>query len=112
LWGERAAGLPHPNPLTAEQKEDIRTYLRHLPPVVESQKRDQLRMVEQLRSQFGEVKERAKLGEPKALKKWGELVSWTNKLQDLSLKNNANALAHLLTISQTNLFSPRFRTAS
>jgi hypothetical protein len=105
-------GLPHPTPLTAEQKEDIRTFLRHLPPVAKNQEKDYQGMTALLVSKYGAVREGAKRGDPAAIKKWGELIAWTNKLQDLSLKNDANALTHLRNISRTNLFNPRFRAAS
>jgi hypothetical protein len=105
-------GLPHPTPLTAEQKEDIRTYLRHLPPLAKSQEADYQRMTSQLLTKFGAVGERARKGDPAALKKWGELVSWVNKLQDGALANDANSLTHLRNISRTNLFSSRVRVAS
>jgi len=105
-------GLPHPTPLTAEQKEDIRTFLRHLPPLVKTQEADYQRMTSQLVDKFNPVREKAKKGDPAALKKWGDLVAWTNKLQVLSLQNDSNALTHLRNISRTNLFNRRFRAAS
>jgi hypothetical protein len=104
-------GLPHPNPLTAEQKEDIRTYLRHLPAMSQSQEADHERMVAQLREKFGEVKERARAGDARALERWEDIVKWTNKLQEGALKNDANALTHLRNISRTGIFNPRFRVA-
>ncbi len=105
-------GLPHPDPLTAEQKEDLRTYLRHLPPLQKTQIADQSRMVAHLKNMFGAIKDRAKQGEPAALKKWNELIRWTNKLQTEALTNNTSALIQLQNISRTEIFNPRFRIAS
>lgn len=105
-------GLPHPTPLTAEQKEDLRTYLRHLPALGKSQATDQERLVAQLREKFGEVKERARAGDARALERWNDVVKWVNKLQEGALKNDANSLMHLRNISRTGIFNPRFRVAS
>lgn len=104
-------GLPHPNPLTAEQKEDLRVYIRHLPPSAASQKADQERMIAQLRKQFGEAKQKALAGDPSGLARWKELVEWTNRVQDEGLRNSPGALMQLQTISKTGLFNPRFRVA-
>lgn len=104
-------GLPHPNPLTAEQKEDIRVYLRHLPAMRPSQVADHERMVAQLREKFGEVKERALAGDGRSLERWRDIVKWVNKLQEGALRNDQNALTHLRNISRAGIFNPRFRVA-
>jgi hypothetical protein len=105
-------GLPHPTPLTAEQKEDLRTYLRHLPALDKTQEVDHARLVAHLREKFGEVRERARAGDARALARWNDVVKWTNKLQEDALKNDANSLPHLRNISRTGIFNPRFRVAS
>jgi hypothetical protein len=105
-------GLPHPDPLSAEQKEDLRTYLRHLPPPSRSQVADGERMTRQIVATFGPVKDRARLGDLAALEKWRQLVDWTNRAQQEALKNQAGALVQLQQLSRANLFNPRFRTAT
>jgi hypothetical protein len=104
-------GVPHPEPLTAEQKEDLRTYLRHLPPVRASVEKDTERWATELRKSFGKVRDEARTGNPKSLARWNEFVAWTNKIQARALKNDTNALFQLRAINKTELFNPRFRVA-
>jgi hypothetical protein len=105
-------GLPQPDPLSAEQKEDLRVYLRHLSPLGTSQEADHRRMTDQLRRKYEQVKVRARAGNREAMKKWRILVKWTNQLQQEALKNNAGSLLNLRQVSRANLFEPRFRVAS
>lgn len=103
-------GLPQPDPLTAEQKEDIRTFLRHLP--TEGQATDNARFAKFVLDKYGPLRDKVRAGDREALLRWGELVAWTNSLQKDALKNQPSALIMLRNISRAGLFSPRFRVAN
>lgn len=103
-------GLPHPDPLSAEQKEDIRTYLRHLPH--QGGETDNQNFTRQLAAKYGPLRDRVRAGDREASVKWEELVRWTNSLQKEALLNQPNSLIMLRNISRSGLFSPRFRVTT
>lgn len=103
-------GLPQPDPLTAEQKEDIRTFLRHLP--FQGQETDNRQFERQIADKYGSLRDRVRAGDSEALAKWSELVRWTNSLQKDALLNQPSALIMLRNISRAGVFSPRFRVAN
>jgi hypothetical protein len=105
-------GLAQPDPLTAEQKEDIRTYLRHLPPADSGVESDNQKFVQVLLDKYGPSQKLARSGDKAGLAKWNELVEWTNKLQKEALENTPSSLIMLRNISRSGLFSPRFRVAT
>jgi hypothetical protein len=103
-------GLPHPDPLTGEQKEDVRTFIRHLP--FQGEATDQQKFTQQLVDKYGPLRDRVRAGDLVALAKWNELVGWTNSLQKEALQNKPGSLIMLRNISRSGLFSRRFRVAN
>lgn len=103
-------GLPQPNPLTGEQKEDLRTFLRHLP--FQGSESDNQKFTRQISEKYGPLRDKVRAGDSEAIAKWTELISWTNSLQQEALKNQPSALIMLRNISRARLFSPRFQVAT
>jgi hypothetical protein len=103
-------GLPQPDPLTGEQKEDIRTFLRHLQ--FQGADSDNTKFSRQVADKYGPLRDKVRSGDREASAQWNELVSWTNSLQQDALKNQPAALIMLRNISRSRLFSPRFQVAN